>query len=119
MPIVPVFALPLLAQAAGGTSSAYDLLLTFAPFVVLIPVWYYLVIRPQQQMRETHKQLVANVRRGDTVVTSGGIIGKVIRVVDDNEVQIEIADGVRVRLLRQMITDVRSKGDTTASKDAA
>ena len=62
--------------------------------------------------------MIANVRRGDTVVTSGGIIGKVIRVVDDNEVQVEIADNVRVRLLRQMITDVRSKGDT-ASKDAA
>jgi len=114
MPFVPIF-----AQALGGGSSTSDLLLTIAPIIMVLPIWYFFVIRPQQQRVDSHKQLVANVRRGDTVVTSGGIIGKVIRVVDDNEVQVEIADGVRVRLLRQMITDVRTKGDTAASKDAA
>jgi preprotein translocase subunit YajC len=113
MPFVPIF-----AQAVGSGSGTTDLLFTIAPILMVLPIWYFFVIRPQQQRADTHKQLIANVRRGDTVVTSGGIIGKVIRVVDDNEVQVEIADGVRVRLLRQMITDVRSKGDT-ASKDAA
>ena len=105
------------AQAAGG-GGPFDLLFTIAPILFVLPIWYFLVIRPQQQRAQSHKDLIANVRRGDTVVTSGGIIGKVIRVVDDNEVQVEIADGVRVRLLRQMISDVRSRGDTT-SKDAA
>jgi len=108
---------PILAQAASGNGMS-DILFTLAPILLVLPIWYYLVIRPQQQRAEGHKQMIGNVRRGDTIVTSGGIIGKVIRVVDDNEVQVEIADGVRVRLLRQMITDVRSKGDT-ASKDAA
>ena len=107
---------PVLAQATGSGST--DLLFTVAPILLVLPIWWYFVIRPQQQRVDTHKQMIANVRRGDTVVTSGGIIGKVIRVVDDNEVQVEIADNVRVRLLRQMITDVRARGDTT-SKDAA
>lgn len=109
---------PILAQAVGSGNGMTDILFTVAPIILVLPIWYYFVIRPQQQRADGHKQMIANVRRGDTIVTSGGIIGKVIRVVDDNEVQVEIADGVRVRLLRQMITDVRSKGDT-ASKDAA
>jgi len=109
---------PVVAQAVGSGSGTTDLLFTIAPILLVLPIWWWFVIRPQQQRLESHKDMVKNVRRGDTVVTSGGIIGKVIRVVDDNEVQVEIADGVRVRLLRQMITDVRSKGDT-ASKDAA
>jgi len=109
---------PILAQAAGTGNGMTDILFTVAPIIMVLPIWYYFVIRPQQQRQDQHKQLIANVRRGDTIVTTGGIIGKVIRVVDDNEVQVEIADGVRVRLLRQMISDVRTKGDT-ASKDAA
>jgi len=109
---------PVLAQAAGSGTSATDLLFTVAPIILVLPIWWWFVIRPQQQRMDTHKQMIGNVRRGDTVVTSGGIIGKVIRVVDDNEVQVEIADNVRVRLLRSMITDVRSKGDVTG-KDAA
>ena len=113
MPFVPI-----LAQATGTGSGMTDILFTIAPIILVLPIWYYFVIRPQQTKVDTHKQMIAAVRRGDTIVTSGGIIGKVIRVVDDNEVQVEIADGVRVRLLRQMISDVRTKGDT-ASKDAA
>ena len=113
MSLVPVF-----AQAAGSGSSTTDLLFTIAPILLVLPIWWWFVIRPQQAKMDTHKQMIANVRRGDTVVTSGGIIGKVIRVVDDNEVQVEIADNVRVRLLRNMITDVRTRGDVT-SKDAA
>jgi len=113
MNLVPVF-----AQAVGSGTGFNDILFTIAPILLVLPIWWWFVIRPQQQKMDTHKQMIANVRRGDTVVTSGGIIGKVIRVVDENEVQVEIADNVRVRLLRGMITDVRSKGDT-ASKDAA
>lgn len=115
MDFIPVFAQ---ATGGGGFGGSGDLLFTIAPILMVLPIWYFLVIRPQQQRLSAHKQMIANVRRGDTIVTTGGIIGKVIRVVDDNEVQVEIADNVRVRLLRQMISDVRTKGDTV-SKDAA
>lgn len=116
-----MFISPAFAQATGAAPAAgggMDLLITIVPFIVVLGIMYVLVMRPQQQRMAEHKKLIANVRRGDTVITTGGIIGKVIRVVDDNEVQVEIADNVRVRLLRQMIAEVRSKGDT-ASKDAA
>ncbi len=105
------------AQTAPGGGSL-DLLLTIAPIIMVLPIWYFLVIKPQQTKVQQHKAMIAGVKRGDTVVTSGGLIGKVIRVVDDHEVQVEIADGVRVRLLRQMISDVRNRSETT-SKDAA
>jgi len=107
-----------LAQAAPAGGGTFDLLLTIAPFIMIAPIWYFLVLKPQQAKVQSHKDMIGAVKRGDTVVTSGGIIGKVIRVVDDNEVQVEIADGVRVRLLRQMISDVRNRSETT-SKDAA
>ncbi len=114
MDFIPVFAQVAPTGGFGGS----ELLFSIAPILMVLPIWYFLVIRPQQQRMTDHKQMIANVRRGDTIVTTGGLIGKVIRVVDDNEVQVEIADNVRVRLLRQMISDVRSKGDTS-SKDAA
>jgi preprotein translocase subunit YajC len=107
-----------LAQAAPGGGGSFDLIMTIAPILMVLPIWYFLVIKPQQAKVQQHKDMIAGVKRGDTVVTTGGIVGKVIRVVDDNEVQIEIADGVRIRQLRQMISDVRTRGDAT-SKDAA
>jgi preprotein translocase subunit YajC len=104
------------APAAGG--GGFDLIMTVAPILMVLPIWYFLVIKPQQAKVQEHKDRISSVKRGDTVVTSGGIIGKVIRVVDDNELQVEISDGVRVRLVRQMISEVRSRSETT-SKDAA
>lgn len=101
--------------APGGTMN--DMLISILPFIAIFAIMYFLILRPQQQRLKEHKEMVGNVRRGDVVVTSGGIIGKVIRVVDDNEVQVEIADNVRVRLLRSMIAEVRSKGE--AAKDSA
>ncbi|MDU6727074.1 MAG: preprotein translocase subunit YajC, partial [Bradyrhizobium sp.] len=67
--------------------------------------------RPQQKKVKEHADLVKNVRRGDTIVTQGGLVGKVTKVVDDDQVEFEIADGVRVRQMRQMITGVRTKGE--------
>jgi preprotein translocase subunit YajC len=72
---------------------------------------YFLILRPQQKRAKQHQDMVKNVRRGDTVITSGGLIGKVTKVVDDDQVEIELADGVRVRQMRQMISDVRAKGE--------
>jgi preprotein translocase subunit YajC len=72
---------------------------------------YFLILRPQQKRVKQHQEMVKNVRRGDTVVTSGGLIGKVTKVVDDDQLEIEVSDGVKIRQMRQMISDVRAKGE--------
>jgi preprotein translocase subunit YajC len=72
---------------------------------------YFLILRPQQKRVKQHQEMVKNVRRGDTVVTNGGLIGKVTKVIDDDQIEIEIADDVRIRQMRQMVTDVRAKGE--------
>jgi preprotein translocase subunit YajC len=72
---------------------------------------YFLILRPQQKRVKSHAEMVKNVRKGDTVITSGGLVGKVTKVVDDDQIEVEVADGVRVRQMRQMVTDVRAKGE--------
>ena len=79
--------------------------------MLIIVIMYFLVLRPQQKRVREHQELVKNLRRGDTVVTSGGLVGKVTKVVDDEQIEVEIADGVRVRQVRSMITGVRTKGE--------
>jgi preprotein translocase subunit YajC len=83
---------------------------TLVPLVLLFGIFYFLLIRPQQQRVKTHQQMVEAVRRGDTVVTSGGLIGKVAKVKDDGEVMVEIADNVQVRVLKSTLSEVRAKG---------
>jgi len=84
-------------------------LLSLLPFVAIFAIMYFLILRPQQQRAKQHQEMVKAVRRGDVVVTNGGLVGKVTKVVDDDQVEVEIAEGVRVRQLRGMLTDVRSK----------
>jgi preprotein translocase subunit YajC len=79
---------------------------------------YFLILRPQQQRVKKHQEMVKNVRRGDMVITTGGLVGKVIKVIDDDQIEVEIADNVRVRQLRQMVSEVRAKGEP-AKDDAA
>ena len=98
------------AQAAGGGGGG-DLLIQLLPFILIFVIMYFLIIRPQRQKAQRHRDMVANLRRGDTVITSGGLIGKVAKVVDDNEMQIEIAEGIKVRAVRGMIAEVRAKGE--------
>nr|WP_256515604.1 preprotein translocase subunit YajC [Alsobacter ponti] len=81
------------------------------PFILIFIIMYFLIIRPQQRKAKEHRDMVANVRRGDQVVTSGGLIGKVTKVSDESELEVEIADGVRVRIARGMIAEVRAKGE--------
>jgi preprotein translocase subunit YajC len=83
---------------------------TMVPLVLLFGIFYFLLIRPQQQRIKTHQQLVESVKRGDTVVTAGGLIGKVAKVKDDGEIMVEIADNVQVRVLRSTLSEVRSRG---------
>jgi preprotein translocase subunit YajC len=108
------------AQAAGGLGST-DMLVQFAPLVFVFAIMYFLLLRPQQRRAAEHKTMIKNVRRGDTIVSNGGIVGRVTKVIDDNELEAEIADGVRVRVVRSMISDVRAKGEpvkTDAPKPA-
>lgn len=110
------------AQAAGG-GGVGDLfgggLGGFVPLILIFVVFYFLLIRPQQKKMKQHRELIANVRRGDRVVTGGGIIGEVAKVVSDTEVLLEIADGVRVKLVKATITDVITRGEPVkgAKKD--
>ena len=86
-------------------------LLNILPLVLLFGIFYFLIIRPQQTRMKAHQAMVAAVKRGDTVVTAGGLIGKVAKVKDDGEVMVEIADNVQVRVLKSTLTEVRSKGE--------
>jgi preprotein translocase subunit YajC len=103
---------PAFAQALGGASgSASDIFSFVAPFVLIVIIMYFLVIRPQQKSARVLADMIKNVRRGDTVVMTGGLIGKVSRVVDDNEIELEIAPNIKVRAARRQIAEVRSKGE--------
>jgi preprotein translocase subunit YajC len=108
---------PAFAQGAGAGGS--DMLLSLLPFVLIFVIMYFLILRPQQKRAKQHQDMVKNVRRGDSVVTSGGLVGKVTKVVDDNEIEVEIADGVRVRQMRGMVAEVRSKGEPVKDEATA
>jgi preprotein translocase subunit YajC len=86
---------------------------------VIFVIMYVLMIRPQQKRVKQHQEMVKNLRRGDSVITSGGTVGKVTKVVDDDQIEIEIAQGVRVRQMRSMVTEVRAKGEPVAEDAAA
>jgi preprotein translocase subunit YajC len=96
------------AAAAGDTNS---MLMSLLPFAMIFVIMYFLILKPQQRKAKEHAELVKNLRRGDTIVTSGGLVGKVTKVVDDEQVEMEIADGVKIRQMRQMISGVRTKGE--------
>ncbi len=101
------FITPAYAQAGGQP----EMFMQLAPFVIILVIMYFLILRPQQKRAKMHREMISNVRRGDTVVTSGGFIGKVTKVIDDNEIEVEIATDTRVRLVRAMISEVRTKGE--------
>ena len=103
---------PAFAQALGGAGGgATDLIVQPIPFALILVIMYFLIMRPQQKRARDHADLIKNLRRGDSVITSGGLIGKVTKVVDDAEVELEVAPNVRVRVIRTLITDVRAKGE--------
>jgi preprotein translocase subunit YajC len=105
-----MFITPAFAQAAGA-GDTNNLLMSLLPFALIFIIMYFLIIRPQQKKAKEHNELVKNIRRGDTVITTSGLVGKVTKVVDDDQIEFEIADGVRVRQMRQMISIVRAKGE--------
>ncbi|MGB3448702.1 MAG: preprotein translocase subunit YajC [Xanthobacteraceae bacterium] len=107
---------PAFAQAAGAAGDTNSMLMSLLPFALIFVIMYFLILRPQQRKVKEHNDLVKNIRRGDTVVTNGGLVGKVIKVVDDEQIEVEVADGVRIRQMRQMISGVRTKGEPAKEK---
>ena len=96
---------------AQGTSGGSDFFIQLVPILLMFVIFYLLLLRPQQQRVKAHRELVTNIRRGDTVVTAGGIVGKVTKVRDDNEIEVEIADNTRVRVVKGTVAEVRARGE--------
>ena len=101
-----MFVTPAYAQAAGGGAAAFT---SFVPLILIFAIMYFLMIRPQQKKLKEHKAMVEALRKGDQVLTQGGIIGKVTKVSDDGVLEVEIAEGVKVKVARQTITQVMNK----------
>ncbi len=103
----PVFTM--MALQAAPAAPAPNVFLQLMPFILIFVIFYFLLIRPQQQARKRHEEMVNAVRRGDKVVTAGGILGKVVKAGDGAEIEVELADGVVVTVIKQTLTDVKSK----------
>ena len=106
-----MFETPAYAQAAGGAGSAFG---SFIPLILIFAIMYFLLIRPQQKKVKEHQAMIEAVRRGDKVVTQGGIVDKVMTVHDDGEIDVEIASGVTVRIVKATLAHVRSKTEPAA-----
>jgi preprotein translocase subunit YajC len=108
-----MFVTPAYAQAAGGAGNAFA---SFIPLILIFAIMYFLLIRPQQKKLKDHQAMVGALRRGDQVVTQGGLIGKVTKVKEDgsNEIEVEIADNVRVRVIKNTVAQVLSKTEPAA-----
>ncbi len=113
-----MFISPAYAQM-GGFLDASGGLMQILPFLLIFVVFYFLLIRPQQQKAKQHKATLAQLRRGDRIITAGGIIGTVAKVVSDDEVSVEISEGVRIRVVRSTISTIIAKTEPVAAKDGA
>jgi preprotein translocase subunit YajC len=110
MPVItPAFAQS--AAAPGGS----DMVMQLLPFGLVLIIMYFLLIRPQQRRAKAHQDMVKNLRRGDVIVMNNGMIAKITKVIDDNEIEVEISDGVKVRMLRGMVAELRVKSEPSAS----
>ncbi|MCT7375342.1 preprotein translocase subunit YajC [Chelativorans salis] len=110
-----MFVTPAYAQAGAG---APDIFVSILPFVLIFVIMYFLIIRPQRQQMKKRNEMLAAVRRGDTVVTGGGLVGKVTKVIGDNELEVDLGGGTKVTAVRSMLADVRVKGEPAVEKTA-
>ena len=106
------------AYAQFGGAGGNNMIVQFLPLILIVVIMYFLILRPQQRKVKLHQEMIKALRRGDTVVTNGGLVGKVTKVVDDDHIEVEISDGVRVRHLRAMVSDVRAKGEPVKDDSA-
>lgn len=102
---------PAMAQDPAAGGGIESLLLNFAPILLLVVIFWLLIFRPQQKRVKAQQAMLSAVRRGDTIVTTGGLVGKVTKAVDGEDLEVEIAPNTKVKIVRQMITDVRSKAE--------
>ena len=109
-----MFVTPAYAQGVGASP---DMFISILPFVLIFVIMYFLIIRPQRTQLKKRQEMLGAVRRGDTVVTGGGFVGKVTKVIDDNELEIDLG-GTKVTALRSTIADVRVKGEPVANQNA-
>lgn len=107
---------PAYAQGLGADNPLTSFLV---PMILVFVIFYFLMLRPQQKRVKQHQEMIKNLRRGDTVITSGGLIGKVTKVVDDEQIEVEIADDIRVRQVRSMVASVRSKAEPVKEEGAS
>ena len=110
-----MFVTPAYAQGVGATP---DVFISILPFVLIFVIMYFLIIRPQRTQMKKRGEMLAAIRRGDTVVTCGGFVGKVTKVVDDNELEVDLGNGLKVTAVRSTIADVRVKGEPVANQNA-
>ena len=111
-----MFSSPAYAQAAGAPGIAGGLI-QFAPLIAIFAIFYFLMIRPQQARAKAQRAMLDAVKRGDEVVTGGGLIGRVTKV-GDTELEVEVATGVRLRVVKGTLSDVRTKPLPAAANDA-
>ena len=107
------------AFAQGSPLGGDNMLISLLPFILIFVIMYFLILRPQQKRVKAHQEMVKNLRRGDTVITSGGLVGKVTKVVDDEQIEVEIAKDLRIRQMRQMVSEVRAKGEPVKDDGAS
>jgi preprotein translocase subunit YajC len=105
-----MFVTPAFAQGASAPAGM-DFISSFIPIILLIAIFWFLIFRPQQKRMKSHQAMLAAVKRGDTVVTNGGVVGKVTKAVDGEDLEVEIAQGVKIKVVRTMISDVRTKSE--------
>ncbi len=98
-------------------SQGFDFM-AFLPLIMIFVIFYFLLLRPQQKKMKEHQNMLSALRRGDKIVTNGGIIGTISKVVDDHELQVDIAEGVRVRVLRSMVSSVLAKTEPAKNEAA-
>ena len=110
-----MFVTPAHAQSMGATP---DMLVSILPFVLIFVIMYLLIIRPQRAQLKRRTEMLSAVRRGDTVVTGGGLVGKVTKVIDDHELEVDLGNNVKVTAVRATIADVRVKGEPVANQNA-
>jgi preprotein translocase subunit YajC len=119
-----MFVTAALAQSTGAPAAApggdmQSLILNFAPILLLVVIFWLLIFRPQQKRQREQREMLSKISRGDTVVTTGGIVGKVTKAVDGEDLEVEIAQGTRVKIVRGMIADVRNKANPVNDNKAS
>jgi preprotein translocase subunit YajC len=118
-----MFVTPALAQSTGAPAASAggmsDLLIQFAPILLLVVIFWLLIFRPQQKRMKAQQAMLSSISRGDTVVTTGGIVGKVTKAVDGEDLEVEISQGVRVKLTRSSVADVRNRANPVNDNKAS